>query len=121
MSKQPLQAGKRSSPGAKTREEGRNQRPAPGAGIGHDQILDKYWELANLDPEVTKGSITGQLKALDSLREILGPAQGDRNGNPAKSTRSPDVYRSAWMANDESDDGGEPSGNEMSRGADYSR
>ena len=36
-----------------------------------DQVLSKYWELANLRPEETKGSITGQLKALDSLCEEL--------------------------------------------------
>ena len=63
--------------------------------IGHEQILGKYWELANLDPEVTKGSIAGQLKALDSLCEELGLITSTREseGQPG----SKDIYRSAWM------------------------
>ncbi len=66
-----------------------------GAGflIGRDQILGKYWELANLDPEITKGSIAGQLKALDSLREELGLSAGESEEQPT----SQNIYRSAWM------------------------
>lgn len=67
--------------------------PTPIRGIGLDQVLRKYWELANLDPEITKGSITGQLKALDSLREVLvAPAS-----QPARSTRPDGFYRPAWL------------------------
>ncbi|HEY4045584.1 MAG TPA: hypothetical protein VGM27_01855 [Acidobacteriaceae bacterium] len=60
------------------------------------KILHKYWDLANLDPEVTKGNITGQLKALDSLREELvlsrpAPAERDRKG------ASQEIYQSAWL------------------------
>ena len=40
--------------------------------FNRNQILNMYWELANLNPEQTKGNITGQLKALDSLCEQLG-------------------------------------------------
>jgi hypothetical protein len=64
--------------------------------FGRRQILRKYWDLANLDPEVTKGSITGQLKALDSLREELvlsrpPAAEKDKTG------ASQDIYQSAWL------------------------
>jgi hypothetical protein len=60
------------------------------ASIDHDQILDRCWELANLDLNSTKGSITGQLKALELLSEELRRA-------PQKAASSPRFYRSAWM------------------------
>ncbi len=51
-----------------------------------NQILNKYWDLADLDPEKTKGNILGQLKALDSLCEEL--AAGDKPRSPANRTPS---------------------------------
>jgi hypothetical protein len=35
------------------------------ASFDYDQILERYWELASLDLNSTKQSITGQLKALE--------------------------------------------------------
>jgi hypothetical protein len=69
---------------------------APGLKIDRDQILAKYWELANLSPADTKGNITGQLHALDTLCEELRltPNKGSTKPLPA-----PEIYRSAWMAN----------------------
>ena len=32
--------------------------------LGRDQILNRLWELATLSHEVTRGAITGQIKAL---------------------------------------------------------
>ncbi len=58
--------------------------------IDHKRILDRYWELAKLEPDTTKGNITGQLKALESLNEELRRAPGKESGKPA-------IYRSAWM------------------------
>jgi hypothetical protein len=60
-----------------------------------NQILNKYWDLADLDPEKTKGNILGQLKALDSLCEQL--AAGDKPKSPANPIPEPDIYRAAWM------------------------
>jgi hypothetical protein len=56
-----------------------------------DQILNRYWELANLTPDETKGNVTGQLKALDSLLEALAakPAVAAAKAAP--------FYRAAWM------------------------
>jgi hypothetical protein len=58
--------------------------------IDRDQILNRYWELANLDINETKGNIAGQLKALDSLREEL-------EAKPASTAKVAPIYRSAWM------------------------
>jgi hypothetical protein len=60
-----------------------------------NDILNKYWDLAGLDPEKTKGNILGQLKALDSLCEEL--AQGDKPRPPATRIPDPDIYRAGWM------------------------
>jgi hypothetical protein len=60
-----------------------------------DQVLNRYWELARLGPDETKGNILGQLKALDALREeqTCAPTR-----SPTKQFRLNGVYRSAWMA-----------------------
>jgi hypothetical protein len=68
--------------------------------ICRTQILEKYWELANLDPEVTKGNITGQLKALDSLcqgLDVVSPTEQQPNNTRDKEN---EIYRSAWMRPD---------------------
>ncbi len=57
-----------------------------------DQVLNKYWELANLNPDITKGSIAGQLKALDALCVELSAAAEE-----PKTERPAGVYRAAWM------------------------
>jgi hypothetical protein len=67
---------------------------APGLKIGRDQILAKYWELANLDPQDTKGSITGQLNALDALRDELRSTSAKESAKPLPTKQ---IYRSAWM------------------------
>jgi hypothetical protein len=56
------------------------------------QILNLYWELANLDAEATKGNISGQLKALDSLCEQLAIIE-----KPTKAAPVQEIYRAAWM------------------------
>ena len=60
-----------------------------------DQILNRYWELANLDSEQTKGNITGQLKALDSLCEELALTQG---GKPRQTPHAVEIYQPAGCA-----------------------
>jgi hypothetical protein len=62
-----------------------------------NQILNRYWELANLTPEETKGNITGQLKALEALYELLGPARAEKPKPAAKPLPEVEIYRSGWM------------------------
>jgi hypothetical protein len=56
-----------------------------------EQILNRYWELANLPPQETKDNITGQLKALDSLLEALAAKPA------ATAAKAAPFYRAAWM------------------------
>jgi hypothetical protein len=60
-----------------------------------DQVLDRYWELARLGPDETKGNILGQLKALDALREEQTSAL---TRIPTTQLRPNGIYRAAWRA-----------------------
>jgi hypothetical protein len=35
--------------------------------MDREQVLDRLWEIANLSPDMTRGSITGQVKALTMI------------------------------------------------------
>ena len=56
--------------------------------IGRDQILARLWELANLSPEATRGSMTGQIKALSMIVAIEGLIP-DRRLSTTKSAPPP--------------------------------
>jgi hypothetical protein len=74
-------------------QRGRAKSACP---VSREQILGKYWELANLDPDTTKGTIAGQLKALDSLCQELALEQAaDDPNEPAQLSQQ--IYRSAWL------------------------
>jgi hypothetical protein len=62
-----------------------------GCTIGRNEILARYWELSSIDPKDTKDTLTGQLKALDSLCEQL-------TLKPATAAEVPvaDYYRAKW-------------------------
>jgi hypothetical protein len=40
--------------------------------LSRDQVLTRLWELANLSPEATRGSIAGQMKALTTIVAMEG-------------------------------------------------
>jgi hypothetical protein len=73
-------------------------------GLCRARILEKYWELANLHPEVTKGNIAGQLKALDSLCQALDVVLTEKAQPDDKMDKGNGIYRSAWMHSDKTTD-----------------
>jgi hypothetical protein len=73
-------------------------------GICRTQILGKYWELANLGPEATKGNIAGQLKALDSLCQELDVVLPESARPNNQRNKENEIYRSAWMRPDKATD-----------------
>jgi hypothetical protein len=64
--------------------------------LSRDQILARLWELANLSPEATRGSITGQVKAMSMIVAIVGLIPGRRlataHEQPAPPLVKPDVH-----------------------------
>ena len=69
--------------------------------IGRDQILARLWELANLSPEATRGSMAGQIKALSMIVAIEGLIP-DRRLSPSRTQSAPPpvqpkAYVSEWL------------------------
>jgi hypothetical protein len=69
--------------------------------LGRDRILARLWEIANLNPEMTRGSITGQVKALSMIVAIEGLIP-DRRAVSTQSQSAPplvksQIYASAWL------------------------
>ena len=69
--------------------------------LGREQVLARLWEIANLSPEMTRGSITGQVKALSMIVAIEGLIP-DRRAVPAQNQTAPppvnaQIYKAAWL------------------------
>ena len=74
--------------------------------LGRDQILARLWELANLNPEATRGSMAGQIKALSMIVAIEGlipsGTMNDRRLSPSAATQpgappvKAQIYNAAW-------------------------
>jgi hypothetical protein len=67
--------------------------------LDREQVLNRLWEIANLSPEMTRGSITGQVKAL-SMIVAMENFIPDRRAVSAekKSPLAPaQIYTSAWL------------------------
>src|SRR5579859_6794712 len=67
------------------------------------KVLDRLWELAYLGPEITRGSISGQVKALSLIIAIEGLIP-DRRAASARNKPAPppvtaDIYESEWLRN----------------------
>ena len=66
--------------------------------LNREQVLARLWEIANLSPEMTRGSITGQVKALAMIVAIEGLIP-DRRAVPAQNKTAPlpiaQIYQAA--------------------------
>ena len=69
--------------------------------LWRQQVLDRLWEIANLPAESTRGSITGQVKAISMIAAIEGLIPDRRAGSKDnKSTpppSQPDIYEAEWL------------------------
>jgi hypothetical protein len=59
--------------------------------LGRDQILNRLWELATLSHEVTRGAITGQIKALSMIIAIEGLIPDRRLSQSATQPAAPRI------------------------------
>jgi hypothetical protein len=66
--------------------------------FGRDQILARLWELANLPPEVTKGSIAGQIKAMAMIVAIEGLLPDRRVSPAARQPAAPPVLPNIYVS-----------------------
>jgi hypothetical protein len=66
-----------------------------------EQVLDRLWELAKLSPEMTRNSITGQVKAISMIVAIEGLIPDRRAGSSENKSAPPlpqaDIYPAAWL------------------------
>jgi hypothetical protein len=74
--------------------------------LGRDQVLARLWEIANLGPEMTRNSITGQVKALQIIGAMEGlipdRRAGARLANSSEKNSAPpppraQFYKAAWL------------------------
>ena len=71
-------------------------RPA----LDRQHLLDRLWEIANLSPEMTRASVTGQVKAISIIvaMENFIPsrhtASVEKTSAPAS---TPEIYQAAWL------------------------
>jgi hypothetical protein len=69
--------------------------------LWRQQVLDRLWEIANLPAEVTRGSISGQVKAISMIVAIEGlipdRRAGSKNNQSVPPPSQPDIYPAAWL------------------------
>ena len=68
--------------------------------LGRDRILTRLWELAALSSEATRGSITGQMKALSMIAAIEGLIP-DRRLSPSATPSNAQIGESGWRPEDQ--------------------
>jgi hypothetical protein len=69
--------------------------------LDREQVLARLWEIANLSPDMTRGSITGQVKAL-SMIVAMQNFIPDRRAASAEKKSAPappnaQIYNAAWL------------------------
>ena len=71
--------------------------------LDRKQVLDRLWEIANLSPEMTRGSITGQVKALSMIVAMQNfipdrlAISSQKKSAPATNPQA-QIYAAAWRA-----------------------
>lgn len=80
--------------------------------VSRGQILNRLWEIGNMNPETTRGSLVGQVKALTMVVAIEGLIP-DRRAASAQTKPAPppvdvDIYEAEWHRNQRSAKNGDP-------------
>jgi hypothetical protein len=73
--------------------------------LDREQVLKRLWELANLSPEMTRSSITGQVKAISMIVAMENFIPDRRAGSSEKKSApapvNAQIYASAWRRGQE--------------------
>jgi hypothetical protein len=69
--------------------------------LDREQVLNRLWEIANLSPETTRGSVTGQVKALSMIIAMENFIPDRRTVAAEMKSASaintqPQIYAAAW-------------------------
>jgi hypothetical protein len=68
--------------------------------LDRKQVLDRLWEIAHLSPEITRGSVTGQVKALSIIVAMENFIPNRHAATVAKTPApgpAPEIYKAAWL------------------------
>jgi hypothetical protein len=69
--------------------------------LDREKVLDRLWELAYLSPEMTRNSITGQVKALSliiAMENFIPDRRAvSKENKPAPASVKAEIYQSAWL------------------------
>ena len=69
--------------------------------ISRERVLTRLWEIANLPPELTRNSVTGQVKALSMIISLEGLIPDRRAGSSNNQSAPPPtpakMYTAAWL------------------------
>jgi hypothetical protein len=68
--------------------------------LDRERVLDRLWEIANMSPDMTRGSITGQVKALSMIIAMENFIPDRRLISEKKSATvpaPPQIYEAAWL------------------------
>jgi hypothetical protein len=68
--------------------------------VDREQVLARLWEIANLSPDMTRGSVTGQVKAISMIVAMENFIPDRRAISSEKKSAPPpvhaEIYASAW-------------------------
>jgi hypothetical protein len=74
--------------------------------VSRGQILTRLWEIGNTNPETTRGSLVGQVKALSMIVAIEGLVPDRRAASTQTKSAPPpvtaDIYEAEWLRNQRS-------------------
>jgi hypothetical protein len=68
--------------------------------LDREQILARLWEIAKLSPEMTRGSITGQIKALSmiiAMQNFIPDRKAVSSEKQSPTPPAPQIDASAWL------------------------
>jgi hypothetical protein len=68
--------------------------------LDREQVLARLWEIAKLSPEMTRGSITGQVKALSmivAMQNFIPDPKAVSSEKQSPTPPAPQIDASAWL------------------------
>jgi hypothetical protein len=79
--------------------------------VGRDRVLTRLWDIANMEPERTRNSMSAQVKAISMIVAIEGLIPDRHSARRAASAQNvpapppdhPGFYKAAWLRKQEQD------------------